>query len=304
MLRRFCGGTIPEPKDGEELERALRELVEKTHRSVDASVRALRVNEALAQLWVLVRAINKYIDDTQPWSLAKAEDPSRLHTVMYHVFEALRTVALLISPFLPRTGQRMWEQLGLEGRPLELGIEALQWGGLRPGTRVVGGDPLFPRLDTEEVLERLEAERQGSAAKAPAASQGAAAAQGAAAVQAPGGSAKESKGENAVITIDDFAKVQLRTARVLQAERIPGADKLLKLRVDMGGEQRQIVAGIAQHYTPEELVGKTIVVVANLQPAKLRGELSEGMLLAATDADGKVVLVTTEREVAPGSTVR
>ncbi|HEY8506019.1 MAG TPA: methionine--tRNA ligase subunit beta, partial [Gemmataceae bacterium] len=322
MLKRFCGGTIPQPGAPQEVDNALRRLVEETHRAVDQSVRSLRVNEALAHLWVLVRAVNKYIDDTQPWNLAKAQDPSRLHTVMYHLFEALRAVALLVSPFLPRTGQRMWEQLGLEGKPLELGAGALNWGGLRPGTQVPGGDPLFPRLDPEEALARLEGEPVAAGAQA---GQGAAASQ----VSESGGGQhgtplmrpaaqpgaqsqakphekpeKESKGADGVITIDDFAKVQLRTARVLQAERIQGADKLLKLQIDLGSERRQIVAGIAQHYTPGELVGKTIVVVANLQPARLRGEISQGMLLAASDESGRLALVTVEREVAPGSTVR
>jgi len=318
MLKRFCGGTIPQPGEPQEVDNALRALVEETHRAVDQSVRSLRVNEALAQLWVLVRAVNKYIDDTQPWNLAKAEEPGRLNTVMYHLFEALRAVALLVSPFLPRTGQRMWEQLGLEGKPLELGVETLRWGGLRPGTQVPGGDPLFPRLDPEEALARLEGEpvaaaaggleTQGAAASRTSESGGqhgtplARPAQDGA--QSQGKAEKDFKGADGVITIDDFGKVQLRTARVLQAERIQGADKLLKLQIDLGNERRQIVAGIAQHYTPEELVGKTIVVVANLQPARLRGEISQGMLLAASDESGRLALVTVEREVSPGSTVR
>jgi len=324
MLRKFCGGVIPAPQQTQAMDEALRNLAENTLTAVDQAVRSLHVNAALAELWKLVRAVNKYIDDSKPWALAKESDPSRLHTVMYYVFEALRIVSLLVTPFMPRTGQACWEQLGQSGRVEEQGLAAAAWGGTRPGTAVKGGDPLFPRLDVEKVLEELlgsspqpaghstTGESAGGQARSSAPVQDAKDAH-AQQLEAPasrsGSEAERSSGEVAksvdgLITIDDFGKVQLRLAKVLAAEKVKGADKLLKLQVDLGAEKRQIVAGIAQHYAPEELVGRTIVVVANLQPAKLRGEISQGMLLAASDETGRVSLLTVDRELGPGSVVR
>lgn len=300
MLRRFCDGKIPEPGPAEPMDEALRALAESTVQAVDAAVRSLHLNTALVELWKLVRAINKYIDDAQPWTLSKEGRHERLSTVMYHLFEALRIEALLIAPFLPTTGQAMWEQLGQEGQVLDQGLKAAAWGGTRPGTVVKGGDPLFPRLDVDQVLDELareNEERESSPAQEAKGAQG-----------QPKAESKTTKDEagsdDGLITIDDFAKVELRVARVVAADKIEGADKLLKLQVDLGDEKRQIVAGIAQHYQPEELVGKTIVVVANLKPAKLRGEISEGMLLAATDDSGRLSLVTLEHDLPAGSVVR
>lgn len=302
MLRRFCDGAVPKAGPSEAIDEALRTLAESTVQAVDQAVRSLHLNSALVELWKLVRAVNKYIDDAQPWALAKEGRKERLGTVMYHLFEALRIEALLIAPFLPRTGQKMWEQLGQEGQVLEHGLQATAWGGTKEGTRVMGGDPLFPRLDVEEVLDALareNEEQEGSASQAPPETR---------AKEQPKTASKTTKEQagsvDGLITIDEFSKVELRLARILEADKVQGADKLLKLQVDLGDEKRQIVAGIAQHYTPEQLVGKTIVVVANLKPAKLRGEISQGMLLAASDASGRLSLVTVDDDLPAGSIVR
>lgn len=291
MLARFCSGVIPAPGPEGERERSLRELADATRLAVDQGVRSLRLNAALADLWRLVGAVNKYIDESEPWTLAKNGERERLGTVMYHIFEALRIVGLLVYPFLPRTGERILRQLGHDASRLSFADTV--WGGTRPQTRVEPAEPLFPRLDPEETLARLEA-AAGDEEAAPA---------GAKARQ-EGESETVRQEETPMITIDEFAKIELRLATVLAAEKVAGADKLLKLQVDLGSEKRQIVAGIAQHYQPEQLIGRRVVVVANLKPAKLRGELSEGMLLAAVDENDRLGLVTVNEDLPAGSRVR
>ncbi|MGI6083666.1 MAG: methionine--tRNA ligase subunit beta, partial [Limnochordia bacterium] len=195
---------------------------------------------------------------------------------------------------LPESGSKMWRQLGLVAWE-EKGFDDLAWGGIAAGTRTAKGDPLLPRLDPAIVLAEEETEDEDEAPQAdkPVVEER----------KDTKVSVKEPETEG-VIAIDDFAKVQLRLAVVEAAERVAGADRLLKLQVSLGDEKRQIVAGIAQHYAPETLVGKRVVVVANLKPARLRGELSEGMLLAAVDDEGKLGVVTVEEEIAPGAVVR
>ncbi len=297
MLAKFCDSVIPAPGADTDLERALRELAEQTRAAVDSGVRSMRLNTALADLWRLVGAVNKYIDEAEPWSLAKKEEHERLGTVMYHVFEALRVVGLLVTPFLPRIGGRILEQLGVDASTQT--YENTGWGGLRPGTRVEPREPVFPRLDVEAVLEELESENaaleaEGDQTSSEADSRG----------RHGEGEALNDDGGDSMITIDDFAKVQLKLAKVVAAEKVAGADRLLKLQVDLGDEKRQIVSGIAQHYEPEALVGKQVVVVVNLKPVKLRGELSEGMLLAAVDGEAGLGLVTVDKDLPLGSSVQ
>lgn len=303
MLGRFCNGVIPEPGTDTELELKLRRLADETRQAVDEHVRSYRLNTALAELWRLVRAVNKYIDDAQPWRLAKEEATERLGTVMYHVFEALRIVGLLVTPFMPRSGARLLDQLGYDVQTLS--FEDTRWGATAAGTTVTPQEPLFPRLDVDAVLEELAQENErleGGASASSVEEKSAQDDEGAKDGKADG-PANESGGEP-LITIDDFAKVNLRLAQVVAAEPVAGADRLLKLQVDLGDEKRQIVAGIAQHYTPEEMIGKRVVIVANLKPAKLRGELSEGMLLAAVDDENGLGLVTVDKELPLGSTIR
>jgi methionyl-tRNA synthetase len=332
MLERFCGGVVPAPGQAKPIDFALWQMAAEVTAAVDKNLLHLEASAALIELWRLVSRINKYIDETEPWTLAK--DPARrerLHTVMYNVLEALRIVALLIGSFLPETGRKAWQQLGLQDYERQSQRD-LAWGGLQSGVRTAKGDPLFPRVDVEAALageENGQAETPAPAeggsttmteekktttqpavspAGAPASEQpagrapaGPSALQAPAAPATPGATANE---EDDLISIDDFAKVQLRVARVLAAEPVKGANKLLKLQIDLGGEQRQIVAGIAQHYKPEELAGRLIIVVANLKPARLRGEVSQGMLLAASDDEGRLSLVTVQEEVKPGAVVQ
>jgi methionyl-tRNA synthetase len=231
---------------------------------------------ALEAIWQLVKRANKYIDETMPWVLAK-EDSKRpqLATVLYNLADVLRLTAVLLQPFMPRTPQRIWKQLGLEAN------QEAQWeqavpGGLAAGKQVKKGEPIFPRLDLKAELAAWDGEGQKEEIKP---------------LSPP--LAEE-------VDIELFSKIDLRVVTVLEAEKVPKADRLLKLRVALGSEQRTIVAGVAQHYQPEELVGKQVVIVANLKPAKIRGIESQGMILAASDENGLAVL-TPQRPVEAGS---
>jgi methionyl-tRNA synthetase len=248
----------------------------------------LQFSNALAELWKFIARANKYIDEAAHWSLAKEGRNDRLATVMYNLLESIRIVSVLLITFMPRTPERIWKQLGISG---ESGIhtwESVQsFGSLPAGVQTSAGEVLFPRLE-------LTAEGDGPVRQATKKDKPAAA-------QKEAGKVENTEG---LISMDEFAKVDLRVAEIITAEAIPGADKLLKLSVRLGDEERQVVAGIALHYKPEELPGKQILFVANLKPAKLRGIRSEGMLLAATGQDGRLVLVTTEAPVPPGSKVK
>ncbi|MGE5508454.1 MAG: methionine--tRNA ligase [Chitinophagales bacterium] len=310
MNEKYCGGRIPQevalPEDDAvgRLVAELKVLAAGTVVEYRKQMEALTPTEALAAVWRLIGRANKFIDETAPWSLAKdasAEGQDRVKAVMRSLAEVIRITAYLIYPVMPVTAGKIWDQLGLADRgPIaDQHLDDAVWGRLPSGVTFRKAAPLFPRLD----LDALAAKGDEPAEGAPAAAAPASPAKPAATPSAPAAPAEAGGGE--LLDIADFAKLDLRVARVLQAERIAGADKLLKLQVDLGTEKRQIVAGIALHYQPEELVGKEIVVVANLKPAKLRGELSQGMLLAASTPDHATLgLVSPERPVPPGSKVK
>jgi methionyl-tRNA synthetase len=241
----------------------------------------LELSTAVTSLWKLVGRANKYIDEQAPWALAK--DPAKagqLQNVLYSLAESLRILGVALTPFLVYTPEKIWDQLGLEPDQVRTlpWEEAVAWGGLKAGTPIRRGAPLFPRIEAEKEVAPVQ-EKQ--AEQKPAA--------------APQVKAAEPIEGVAQIEYDDFTKVELKVAEVIEAERIPKADRLLKLQLAVGEERRQIVSGIAQHYTPEELVGKRIILVSNLKPKALRGVESHGMLLAATAADGRLSLVTLDK---------
>jgi methionyl-tRNA synthetase len=228
-----------------------------------------------------------------------------LEQVLYIAAESLRIVSVLAHPVIPDATQKIWEQLGQAGKIESVSINDLQWGGLQPGTRIGKPEGVFPRAEKKEILERIETmeneiRNPGSAQPAAAgvdATSSSAAGAAAGAAAAPAVAAK--------IGIEDFAKVELRVGVVKSAERIPGADKLLKLLVDIGDEVRQVLAGIALSYAPEDLLGRQVVIVANLAPRKMRGLESNGMLLAASvGPDGKPVLCTFAEDVPAGAKVK
>ena len=249
----------------------------------------LQFSVALQDIWQLIGECNRYIDQNMPWVLAKTEEGrERLKTVMYVLCECIRIVAILIAPTMPRTPARIFEQLGVSDPALCSFESTSRFGVLPAGGRVQKGEALFPRIDIKKELADIVP--TPAAQPVPEAKPNAEKAQ-----------------DDGLITIDDFARVRLRAARVTAAEKVEGADKLLKLTLSLGaGEpERTVVSGIAKFYTPEEMVGKQVVVVANLRPAKLRGIRSEGMILCASDAQNKTLkLVTVEPGVEDGADIR
>ncbi|MGI6038456.1 MAG: methionine--tRNA ligase [Limnochordia bacterium] len=277
MMKKYYQGQIPEPGPERPLDVALREAAAEALTTFSSQMDKVDPSGALATIWRFVGAVNKYIDEAAPWVLAREDRQEELSRVMYNLAEALRVIALYIYPFIPRTAQTFWERLGYTDKIAAHRLSEAAWGGLSAGVQLSSGKPLFPRIEVEEEVEEAPAE---PAPKAPA---------------------PETKEQ---ISIEDFAKLDLRIAHVLEADKVKGADKLLKLQVDLGGERRQIIAGIATNYRPEDLVGKQIVMVANLKPAKLRGEVSQGMLLAAINPEGKPCLLTPDSSLPAGSKVR
>ena len=283
MIGRFNGGVIEaseicQPVDP--IDETLISLANRTAVEYEKLMEKMDINGAIKSVWILISRANKYIDETGPWALAK--DPAkkeRLNTVLYNLVETLRIVAILISPFMPLTGPKIWEQLGLS-LPFAASTlqDAQQWGGIPAGTVVSKPVPIFPRIEekTDEIeAPALPAKKQPKTETSPVIQE---------------------------VTIDEFAKMDFRVAKVLAAEKVKGADKLLTLTVDLGSEQRTIVSGIAKHYTPEELVGQTVVMIVNLKSAKIRGIESRGMVLAASN-DEKLALVTAPGML-PGSKVK
>ncbi|MEL5863845.1 methionine--tRNA ligase [Clostridium cochlearium] len=278
MVQKYFDGVMPAPVAKEAIDDELINLALDTREKVENNMDKLRIPESLDEIWTLIGRANKYIDETTPWILAKDENKKdRLGTVLYNLSETLRIVSVLISAFLPKTSERINEQLNVN---LTTWDSIASFDGTKAGTKVVKGDALFPRIDVEAKIEELNNLKKEEEPK------------------------REIKPIKEEITIDDFDKIDLRVVKVISCEPVKGAKKLLKLKVDLGGEERQVISGIAQYYKPEELVGKSVILVANLKPVKLRGELSQGMILAAaTDDDSKLFTVTIPGELPTGSQV-
>ncbi|MEE8613281.1 MAG: methionine--tRNA ligase subunit beta, partial [Nitrospirales bacterium] len=246
---------------------------------------------------------NQYIDKTAPWVLAKqSEHESRLDTVLYHSAETLRCLCISIYAFMPTTAEEIKQQLGLTLNFTKPILEGeFNWGGLLPGTQVTKGQPIFPRIEATTKSQGKNQPSPNHLGSSPShRSQATASSQ---MKPEPTRRPGNTPGSDDSITIQEFQKIQLKAAKVLSAERVPKSEKLVKLQVDLGGEQRQIVAGIGKKYKPENLVGQTVVVVANLKPAKLMGIESQGMVLAAGDEEVKS-LATFLEEVDPGTKVK
>lgn len=307
MIDKYFGGTLPAPGTVAEEDAALIALAKELPAKVDAQMTELHIPDALAEIWKLVGACNKYIDVTAPWSLAKSEaGQERLKTVLYNLAESLRIVATLLTPYLTSTPQKMFAQLGTA--PAQSSIEAIAWGGSVPGSTVHKGEALFPRIDAEAELAYFAAEAEKAKAAAAPAAQPAPAAQATPAEATPAAPAKHGHDDDeapAEIEYDDFAKIDLRLAKVVACEEIKKSKKLLKLTVEVGEETRTVVSGIKQWYAPDDLVGKTVVLVANLKPVTLCGVESRGMILCASDAaDENLSALTTLAEMESGLKVR
>ncbi|MFA6104142.1 MAG: methionine--tRNA ligase [Victivallaceae bacterium] len=274
MTLRNCGGVIPVPHVETDTETDLKEIIRRAIPEMEDAINGMKLEHGIAQIMNVVRAGNRYLEKTAPWTLAKNGSTDRLNSVLYYSAEILRNVSVLLYPVMPRKMVELRRVLGIP----ESELENCRISDLNNQQNVLSGlqmtdiDALFLRINTEEEKPAEQKPAAGRPAKTP-----------------------ETKAEvlpEGIITIDEFFKTQLRTAKVLKAERIEGADKLLKLQIELGGEVRQLVAGVAQYYTPEEITGRIIVVVANLKPAKIRGVESQGMLLAAKDGkDLKLITV-------------
>jgi methionyl-tRNA synthetase len=301
MIDRYCGGKIPLAHAGwEEHENTLEQVVKESMRQAEEWLSALQFNRALESVWNVIQTADQYVESQQPWRLAKNQASQiRLEQVLYRLAETLRHIAYHLHPFMPDTAEEILFRLGVSGEAKTLP----QWGSLSTGTAVRKGPPLFPRVESTSpqgartVSDSHAASHPSSAAPTPTSPLWQAGDKPGAAPQTPALNIPPQ------ITIDDFMKVQLKTAKVVSAERVPKSEKLIKLIVTLGGEQRQIVAGIGKKYEPAELVGKCIVIVANLKPAKLMGIESQGMVLAAGDKD-VAGLVTILEEVEPGTKVK
>ena len=302
MSNKYFGGVVNNAGVNEPVDDDLKKVVLDTPAKVDAKMDELRVADAMTEIFNLFKRCNKYIDETMPWALAKDESKKeRLETVLYNLVEGILIGAQLLEPFMPRTAQRIREQLGAQPRTRE---ELDVFGRYPSGNKVIDTpEILFARLDVKEVMEKVEVirEKQKAAAGVEASGNGAEGKQeDAAAEQSEEGIDVEALPE---ITIDDFFKVQLQIGQIIKCEEVPKSKKLLCSQVKIGSQVRQIVSGIKAHYSAEEMVGKKVVVVTNLKPAKLAGILSEGMLLCAEDADGKLSLLTAEKDMPSGASI-
>ncbi len=285
MVEKYNAGEIVKSQAILEFDEDLKKLAVSTANRVETKMEVLDYSNALEEIWKFIRRTNKYIDETMPWALAKDEaKKAELDTVLYNLIESIRIISVLIQPFMHHTSRGIWEQIGLEEGEKTVWESSKIFGLTEAGSKVEKGESLFPRIDVKKEIEALDA--LGGKKEEP---------------KAEKKEKKEKKSKvKEEITIDDFAKLDLKVAEIVSVEKHPDADKLLVLQLKVGEETRQVVSGIAGHYTPDALVGETVILVSNLKPVKLRGVLSQGMILAATSGK-KLKLVSVDME--SGATV-
>jgi methionyl-tRNA synthetase len=279
MVEKYTQGLVPQSGESQAVEERLVEVALRVAGESAMLLDNYSFHKSLGSIWELVRAANRYVDEAAPWALFKKGEKERLGTVIYHIIESLRFIGVMVSPFMPTTAEKMFEQIGLPALPEEFSHKKIEtWGGLRAGTRVVKDLPLFPRIDEEQaqhIRDRFTGKETGE--------------------NEPGGD---------MLSIEDFQKVDLRLGIVKSAERVPKSNKLIVMQIDLGeDEPRQVVAGIGKAYTPEELVGKKLLVVANLMPVKLMGVESRGMVLASGPGGENVVLAEFAGDLPAGESV-
>jgi methionyl-tRNA synthetase len=310
MIDRYFAGVIPVSANRGTEDDAVVRLANDIAKEVKVHYADLRFSDALTMIWELVTKLNQYLVETQPWALAEDEaNRGRVGTILWTALDGIRLVAVLAAPVIPDASEKLCRQMSLPWNASEPDAFLQVGFGELPSLLKIGRqENVFPRLDKKEALEKIEAmeneiRNPGAAQAAAAAPTGSTPSPGASTQAA--GAATSPTAAPTTISIDDFAKIDLRVGEIKSAERIPGADKLLKLLVDIGTETRQVLAGIALAYAPEELIGRKVVVVANLAPRKMRGLESNGMLLAASvGSDGKPVLCTFADDIAPGAKVK
>lgn len=270
MINKYNKGIIEQPGDIREVDQALIDDATKTIAEYKNYMDNMKLSDSIKLVWSFISRTNKYIDETTPWVLGKDEArKAELNRVLYDLVESLRAISVMIEPFIPTTARRIWAQLNLPQNFDEIRISDIEgWGKTPVGIQINKPEQLFPRIEIEE--EKLEAKKEEQ--KAPE---------------------KAKENEDGMIGIEDFSKIDLRVVEILAAEPVPKTDKLMKIQVSLGDEERTVVSGIAKHYKPEDLIGKHVVLVANLKPAKLRGVMSHGMLLAASKGDELQIVETT-----------
>ncbi|RIW29881.1 methionine--tRNA ligase [Bacillus salacetis] len=289
MINKYFDGDIPNYNGSEgQFDKELLTVNKETVAHYEAAMEKMEFSVALSSLWQLISRTNKYIDETQPWVLAKEEEhKDELGNVMVHLAETLRRAAVMLQPFLTRAPKKIFEQLNVDQEELTTWESLEEFGIIPAGTKVVKkGEPIFPRLDIAEEVEYIKEKMRGTAPQPEEEAEKA-----------------EEVPEPEEITIDDFMKVDFRVATVIKAEPVKKADKLLKIQLDLGYEKRQVVSGIAKFYKPEDLIGKKVICVTNLKPVKLRGELSQGMILAG-EKDGVLSLASVDQSLANGAKVK
>ncbi len=306
MITRYFGGEVPYPSATAARTKAddvIAEVARKTIAEFGTAFDQFQFSRALEQAWGLVAAVDKYIVENEPWALGEKTDEqsrSRLATVLYTSAEALRIATALAHPVIPEATAKIWTQMGL-GEIQKLPLKDLTWGQLHLGTKLGKIEAVFPRADKSAIERMQKMEEQG---RTPAVATEAQPEQKAAVAPPVATQAVTAAPADNKITIDDFAKVELRVGQVKVAERVPKADKLLRLEVDLGTEVRQVVAGIAESYAPETLIGRKVVIVANLAPRKLRGLESNGMIVAASPEGGKAILAGFLEDVPVGTRLK
>lgn len=293
MIDKYFGGKLPADREATEFDASLMETAKAVALKTEELLDKMLFSDALAEIWTLIRRANKYVDETQPWILAKDEEQkTKLANSLYNLAEAIRIVSVLIQPFMPNTPKLIWEQLGINDDALKVWDSAKVWGALPAEVTITKGNVIFPRIDMKKELAELEAAMKAAQA-ASVANQ-----------EKQAEKKAEEASEEAVpeITIDDFAKIKLKVGTVIASEKMEGSKKLLKNQIKIGNETRQILSGISPHYTPEDMVGKKVIVLTNLPPRKMMGEMSYGMILAAEDENGTLSLATVDKaDFADGS---
>ncbi len=270
MISDWCEGKIPQPSDYDNTDNDLKNLASQTPYKVMEQIDKIGVTSAIDEIFKLIRKANQFIEISAPWNLAKNEETKKLNTKLYVSAEVLRIISALIYPVMPNKALQIRKMLGLSDKEIPDLTKEKIWGNLKPGLEIGKMESLFPRMESKSKTANIT---------------------------------KESiKMEENLVGIEDFQKLDLRVAKVLEAEAVPGTTRILKLKIEVGDKQKQIVAGIAEHYKPEELVGKKVVVVNNMKPTTIRGVQSEGMLLVAKDGKG-MVLLGTEKEIETGAKI-
>lgn len=280
MINKYNKGIIEQPGDIREVDQALINDATKTIAEYKNYMDNMKLSDSIKLVWSFISRTNKYIDETTPWVLGKDEArKAELNRVLYDLVESLRAISVMIEPFIPTTARRIWAQLNLPQNFDEIRISDIEgWGKTPVGIQINKPEQLFPRIEIEE--EKLEAKKEVKENKKAKKEE----------QKAP---EKAKENEDGMICIEDFSKIDLRVVEILAAEPVPKTDKLMKIQVSLGDEERTVVSGIAKHYKPEDLIGKHVVLVANLKPAKLRGVMSHGMLLAASKGDELQIVETT-----------